>query len=99
MTQNVCRRNCIECNLQPTLEAKQMCASFKTVEMLSYIEGEVFSLKEKIKSLESGPQEVNFNMNAISAPVADAPFMPVGGIKEEPKVSEAVEPEEEPEDE
>lgn len=88
---NVCKRNCLECNLQPTLEAKQMCASFKAVAMLSYIEGEVIGLKSKINRMEPETPKVVFNMDAIAEP-ADAPVMPVEKIGEEP---EAIEPEEE----
>ena len=97
--ENVCKRNCIECKLQPTLEAKQMCAAFKMISMLSFMEGEIVMLKEKVKSIESGNKDAEFNMNAISAPAGDMPFIPVEGIREERKVSEAADPEEEPEDE
>lgn len=76
MADNICRRNCLACNLQPTLEAKQMCASFKSVEMLSYLEIKIVNIEKEIeeskkKSDMDNSLSMSFNMDIITSDIQE----------------------------
>lgn len=76
--QNICRRNCNECTLQPTLETKQLCATFNAIQILAFVENKLNELSKAVdreivlpEIPTSSISIVDFNGNVVTgSPIA-----------------------------